>query len=123
MLRLPDDNLKVLVEGKQRARVLKYITGEPHLRVQVELIEDEAAEGDDVDALVRSVKGAFEQFVKLNKGIPPEMLLTVAAIEEPGRLADTLVAHLGFKHDDRQALLEHVSVRTETCSRLSLIHI
>ena len=112
MLRLPDDNLKVLVEGKQRARILKYIPGEAHLRVQVELIEDEADEGEELDALMRSVKGAFDQFVKLNKGIPPEMLLTVAAIEEAGRLADTLVAHLGFKHDDRQGLLEHASVQT-----------
>ena len=111
MLRLPDDNLKVLVEGKQRARILKYIPDEAHLRGQVEHIQDEAAEGEELDALVRSVKGAFDQFVKLNKGIPPEMLLTVAAIEEPGRLADTLVAHLGFKHDDRQGLLEHESVQ------------
>jgi ATP-dependent Lon protease len=111
MLRLPDDNLKVLVEGKQRARIIKYIPGEDHFRVQVELI-DEADRGDEeISSLLRSLKGAFEQFVKLNKGIPPEMLLTVAAIEEPGRLADTLVAHLSFKHDDRQTLLEERSVR------------
>jgi len=111
MLRLPDDNLKVLVEGKQRARVLKYIPGEDYFRVQVELIEDDETVDDDLKALMRSIKGSFDQFVKLNKGIPPEMLLTVAAIDEPGRLADTMVAHLGFKHDDRQSLLETESVR------------
>jgi len=111
MLRLPDDNLKVLVEGKQRARIIKYIPGEDHFRVQVELLEDVEIDEEEFEALVRSVKGAFEQFVKLNKGIPPEMLLTVAAIEEPGRLADTLVAHLGFKHDDRQNLLQETTVR------------
>ena len=121
MLRLPDDNLKVLVEGKLRARVLKYLPGEEHLRVQVEIIEDEVAESEEIDALVRSVKGAFDQFVKLNKGIPPEMLLTVAAIEEPGRLADTLVAHLGFKHDDRQGLLEHTSVQARLESILRFV--
>ena len=121
MLRLPDDNIKVLVEGKQRARILKYIPGEEHLRVQVELIEDEAADTEQLDALVRSVKGAFEQFVKLNKGIPPEMLLTVAAIEEPGRLADTLVAHLGFKHDDRQSLLQQGSVQARIESILRFV--
>ena len=67
------------------------------------------------------MKGAFDQFVKLNKGIPPEMLLTVAAIEEPGRLADTLVAHLGFKHDDRQGLLEHTSVQARLESILRFV--
>jgi ATP-dependent Lon protease len=119
MLRLPDDNLKVLVEGKQRARILKYIPGEDHFRVQVELVEDQDAESEEIGALMRSVKSSFDQFVKLNKGIPPEMLLTVAAIEDAGRLADTLVAHLGFKHNDRQSLLEEAVVqkRLETILR------
>jgi ATP-dependent Lon protease len=111
MLRLPDDNLKVLVEGKQRARIIKFMDGEDHFRVQVELLDDVTEEASEIEALLRSVKEGFEQFVKLNKGIPPEMLLTVASIDEPGRLADTLVAHLGFKHDDRQTLLEQASVR------------
>ncbi len=111
MLRLPDDNLKVLVEGRQRARIVKYIDDDEHYRVQVELVDDADHESGDIEALVRSVKTAFDQFVKLNKGIPPEMLLTVASIEEPGRLTDTLVAHLGFKHDDRQGLLQEQSVR------------
>ena len=111
MLRLPDDNLKVLVEGKQRARIIKFMDGEGHFRVQVELLDDVTEEASEIEALLRSVKEGFEQFVKLNKGIPPEMLLTVASIDEPGRLADTLVAHLSFKHDDRQTLLEEASVR------------
>jgi len=111
MLRLPDDNLKVLVEGRQRARIIKYIPGENHYRVQVELVDDHDQELDEIEPLVRSVKNAFDQFVKLNKGIPPEMLLTVASIDDPGRLTDTLVAHLGFKHDDRQGLLQQQSVR------------
>lgn len=111
MLRLPDDNLKVLVEGKQRAKILRFIEGEGHFRVQVQLLSDAQPSDEELEALIRSVKGAFEQFVKLNKGIPPEMLLTVASLDDPGRLADTLVAHLGFKHEDRQALLEQVSVR------------
>lgn len=111
MLRLPDDNLKVLVEGKQRARILRFVEGESHFRVQVELIEDEVSDEEDLNGLMRSVKNAFEQFVKLNKGIPPEMLLTVASLDDPGRLADTLVAHLAFKHEDRQGLLENASTR------------
>jgi ATP-dependent Lon protease len=111
MLRLPDDNLKVLVEGKQRARILEYLPGKDHFRVRVELLADEDVECEEIAALMRSVKGGFDQYVKLNKGIPPEMLLTVTAIDHPGRLADTLVAHLGFKHNDRQTLLGQVSVR------------
>ncbi len=111
MLRLPDDNLKVLVEGKQRARILRFVDGESHFRVQVELVDDEHGDEEELKGLMRSVKSAFEQFVKLNKGIPPEMLLTVASLDEPGRLADTLVAHLAFKHEDRQALLENASTR------------
>ncbi len=110
MLRLPDDNLKVLVEGTQRARILKYIPGSDHFRVQVELIDDNTANIDKSEGLVQAVKKSFEQYVKLNKGIPPEMLLTVASIDDPGRLTDTLVAHLGFKHEDRQELLEELSV-------------
>ncbi len=110
MLRLPDENLKVLVEGQRRARVLRFVDGGDYLRVVVELVEEHQRPDVEVAALIRSVKTAFEQYVKLNKGVPPEMLLTVAAIEEPGRLADTLVAHLGFKHDDRQGLLEQLDV-------------
>ncbi|MGB0641373.1 MAG: LON peptidase substrate-binding domain-containing protein, partial [Myxococcota bacterium] len=110
MLRLPDDNLKVLVEGTQRARIIKYIPGADHFRVQVELIDDNPADLDPNEGLVQAVKKSFEQYVKLNKGIPPEMLLTVASIDDPGRLTDTLVAHLGFKHEDRQELLEELSV-------------
>ena len=110
MLRLPDENLKVLVEGQQRAKIVRYIDGGDHLRVVVELVAEQQRPDVEVEALMRSVKTAFEQYVKLNKGVPPEMLLTVASIDEPGRLGDTLVAHLGFKHGDRQELLEQLDV-------------
>ena len=74
MLRLPDDNLKVLVEGTQRARIIKYIPGADHFRVQVELIDDNPADLDPNEGLVQAVKKSFEQYVKLNKGIPPEFV-------------------------------------------------
>ena len=106
MLRLPDENLKVLVEGKARARVRRYVGGENHHRVVVEPVEEKQTVEVEVEALVRSVKTSFEQYVKLNKGMPPEMLLTVAAIDDPGRLADTLVAHLSFRLEEAQSLLE-----------------
>ena len=108
LLRLPDDNLKVLVEGRGRARLLRCVDGE---FVRAEVMPMGAAEASlqatvEQEALIRSVRGAFEQYVKLNKGIPPEMLLTVASIEEPSKLADTMIAHLSFKLEDRQELLE-----------------
>jgi len=106
MLRLPDDNLKVLVEGRSRARMVRYIDDGELTRAAITSFGDGEEEGLETEALMRSVRGAFEQYVKLNKGIPPEMLLTVAAIEDPSRLADTLVAHLSFKLEDRQILLE-----------------
>ncbi len=110
MLRLPDDNLKVLVEGRRRARLIRCIDNGDHLCAEVEVIPDTINEDVEMAGLMRSVKAAFEQYVKLNKSVPPEMLLTVSAIEEPSRLADTLVAHLGFKHTDRQELLEKLDV-------------
>jgi ATP-dependent Lon protease len=110
MLRLPDENLKVLVEGQQRAKIIRYVDHGDHLRVVVELVAEHQRPEVELEALIRSMKTAFEQYVKLNKGVPPEMLLTVASIDEPGRLADTLVAHLGFKHDDRQELLEQLDI-------------
>ncbi|MFT5683969.1 MAG: ATP-dependent Lon protease [Myxococcota bacterium] len=106
LLRLPDDNLKVLVEGKTRGRVQRYVEGAEFLQVEVISADGTIEEGQETEALMRSVGEAFEQYIKLNKGIPPEMLLTVSAIEEPSRLADTLVAHLSFKIEDRQRLLE-----------------
>ncbi|MDG1480972.1 MAG: endopeptidase La [Myxococcota bacterium] len=106
LLRLPDDNLKVLVEGKVRGKVQRYVEGAEFLQVEVVSAEGVVEEGQETEALMRSVREAFEQYIKLNKGIPPEMLLTVSAIEDPARLADTLVAHLSFKLEDRQRLLE-----------------
>jgi ATP-dependent Lon protease len=111
MLRLPDENLKVLVEGRQRARVLRWVEGSDHLQAVLEQLEEPPAEGPEVEALIRSVRGVFEQYVKLNKGIPPEMLLTVTAIETASKLADTLVGHLNFRVEERQELLEQADAR------------
>jgi ATP-dependent Lon protease len=106
LLRLPDDNLKVLVEGKTRARIERFVDGAEFLQVELSSAEEVLDDNSEAAALIRSVREAFEQYVKLNKGIPPEMLLTVTNIEDPAKLADTLVAHLQFKLEDRQELLE-----------------
>jgi ATP-dependent Lon protease len=106
LLRLPDGTVKVLVEGKSRARVVGFEDGERFLQVEVEEVPEASEKTVELEALVRSVHSTFEAYVKLNKRIPQEMLQSVAAIEDPGRLADTIVAHLSLKLNDKQSILE-----------------
>lgn len=107
LLRLPDGTVKVLVEGKRRSRIKRFIPNEEFFLCDVETVEDTASASTEVDALMRSVQSTFESYVKLNKRIPPEMLMTVQTIEEPSRLADTIVVHLtSVKLADRQEILE-----------------
>jgi len=115
ILRLPDNTVKVLIEGRKRARILNYTENDRMIEAEVEEIPD-ANEGNvELEALVRSLKATFENYVKLNKRIPPEMLMSVNTIEEPSRLADLVVAHLNLKLEDKQEILEiaHVSKRLE----------
>ena len=118
MLRLPDGTVKALVEGKARARILDFDESGNCLMAEVEEVEDSPCAATEVEALVRSVKTAFEQFVKLNKSIPPEMLMSVGSIEDPSRLSDTLVAQLNLKLEDRQELLE----TTDPSARLERLY-
>src|SRR6516162_895870 len=106
LLRLPDGTVKVLVEGKQRARVGRYLDHGEFFLVEAEPLEEECDKTTEVEALIRSVNSTFENYVKLNKKIPPEMIMSVASIDEPARLGDTIVAHLGIKLEDKQALVE-----------------
>src|ERR1700736_3102613 len=109
LLRLPDGTVKVLVEGKRRARVRRYTSSEKFFLVEAEEVEETSERNVEVEALVRSVHATFEAYVKLNKRIPPEMLMSVATIDDPARLADTIVAHLSLKLNDKQAILEEQS--------------
>jgi ATP-dependent Lon protease len=107
LLRLPDGTVKVLVEGKQRARIERFIPNEEFFMCEVDLVEELSQSSVEVEALMRSVQSTFESYVKLNKRIPPEMLMTVQTIEDPARLADTIVVHLSsIKLNDRQEILE-----------------
>src|SRR5213593_4299668 len=106
LLRLPDGTVKVLVEGKKRARVMRYLSNAEYFLVEAEALEEVCNKSTEVEALIRSVNATFETYVKLNKKIPPEMIMSVASIDEPARLADTIVAHLGIKLEDKQTLLE-----------------
>jgi len=106
LLRLPDGTVKVLVEGKRRARIRRFVSSDAFFQVEAEEIEEELDRTVELEALVRSVHSTFESYVKLNKRIPPEMLTSVASIDDPSRLSDTIVAHLSLKLNDKQQLLE-----------------
>ncbi|HUS66584.1 MAG TPA: endopeptidase La [Kofleriaceae bacterium] len=106
LLRLPDGTVKVLVEGKRRARIVGYPQSTPFFMAEVEDIPEVEDKSVEIQALMRSIQGVFENYVKLNKRIPPEMLVSVQTIEEPGRLADTIAAHLSLKLNDKQTILE-----------------
>jgi len=106
LLRLPDGTVKVLVEGKKRARVIRYLDEAEYFLVEAQEIEETCPKSTEIEALTRSINSTFEHYVKLNKKIPPEMIMSVASIDDPARLADTIVAHLGIKLEDKQALLE-----------------
>ena len=93
-------------EGKKRAHITKYVDDGEFFLVEAEPIEDGGDKTTEVEALIRTVNSTFENYVKLNKKIPPEMIMSVASIEDPARLADTIVAHLGIKLEDKQSLLE-----------------
>ncbi|MCB9742216.1 MAG: endopeptidase La [Alphaproteobacteria bacterium] len=107
MLRLPDGTVRVLVEGRRRGRILRYVESETLFRVEVEELTETSRVDVELTALIRSVKASFEQYVKLNKGIPPETLLSISAIEDPSKLSDQLAANMAaLKLEERQRLLE-----------------
>ncbi|MBI5236399.1 MAG: endopeptidase La [Deltaproteobacteria bacterium] len=105
LLRLPDGTVKVLVEGKKRARIKEFVSEIECFMVDCEEVQDEPDESVETEALLRSVVKSFETYVKYNKRVPPEMILSVSSIEDPSRLADTIASHLTVKLDDKQALL------------------
>ena len=110
LLKLPDGTVKVLVEGGKRARILGYRETQSHFEAFVEQIEDVAVEGREAEALARSVVGQFEQYVKLNKKIAPEVLVSINQIDDPQKLADTIASHLNLKISEKQELLETIGV-------------
>lgn len=108
LLKLPDGTIKVLVEGSERAKVLNYLSTDDYFQAQVSMGSEEAEPLDDRESevLMRSVLAQFDQYVKLSKKVPPEILSSLAGIEEPGRLADTIAAHMSLKIDEKQHILE-----------------
>ena len=106
MLKLPDGTVKVLVEGSQRARILSIDDSQEHFSADVLPLQPDDARNSEVEALRRAIVGQFETYVKLNKKIPPEILTSLSGIDNPGRLADTIAAHLPLKLEQKQKMLE-----------------
>lgn len=110
LLKLPDGTVKVLVEGGDRARINRYTSTVAFFEAEAEVIAEQEGDEQEVEALSRAVVGQFEQYIKLNKKIPPEVLVSVNQIEEPAKLADTIASHLALKISDKQELLETAGV-------------
>jgi ATP-dependent Lon protease len=110
LLKLPDGTVKVLVEGGKRARIVGFKETEAFFEAFVEPLAEHPGEGREVEALARTVVGQFEQYIKLNKKIPPEVLVSINQIEDPSKLSDTVASHLALKIPEKQDLLETASV-------------
>jgi ATP-dependent Lon protease len=122
LLRLPDGTVKVLIEGIKRVKVIKFLSTDDFFNVEAEDIDDVTdADEAQVDALARAVKNQFERYVRLNKKIPPEMLMTIHGINDASRLSDTISAHLTLKLDDKQKLLKILSVAKRLEELLALM--
>ena len=106
MLKLPDGTIKVLIEGSTRAVIERFIPAEPHLAVQVAVLEEELQPSPELEALMRGVVTLFDRYVELDKKVPPEVNLTVRGVEDAGRVADIVAANLGVGVTDKQDLLE-----------------
>ena len=120
MLKLPDGTVKVLVEGVQRARIERVLTDKANFEGETELISSEEPDSNEVEAMRRTLLAQFDQYVKLNKKIPPEVLTSLAGIDGAGRLSDTIAAHLPLKLEQKQQILEnfHVGRRLEQLLQL-----
>ncbi len=106
LLKLPDGTVKVLVEGVRRGAISQFIENTDYFLADVELLDDQNVEDREVEIFVRSLKSQFEQYVKLNRKIPAEIMASILSIDDGGRLGDTIAAHLSIKLDEKQKLLE-----------------
>ena len=121
LLKLPDGTVKVLVEGGERARVDKLNVGDHFSALATVLPEDEQHDALEVDVLSRAIIAQFEQYVKLNKKVPPEILTSLAGIDHPGRLADTVAAHMALKLSEKQRILEICDIKERLEQVLGII--
>ncbi len=111
LLKLPDGTVKVLVEGNQRARIVDFLNTEEYFTAQVMNVTGEELDEREADVLSRSLTGQFDQYVKLNKKVPPEILTSLSSIDDPSRLVDTIAAHMSLKIEEKQQILEIPNLR------------
>jgi ATP-dependent Lon protease len=112
LLKLPDGTVKVLVEGSERANLIQFVTTDEFFTAELEPVQDELGlEEREMEVLMRSATALFDQYVKLNKKVPPEVLTSLTSIEDPSRLADTMAAHMSLKLEEKQFVLEMSNVR------------
>lgn len=111
MLKLPNGTMRVLVEGLYRGEIIQFVDGNEEFTVEIEKLSEEHGEQNEEEALMRSLLGQFEQYIKVSQKITRETLATVSDIDEPGRLADIITSHLSLKLKDKQELLEMVNVK------------
>jgi ATP-dependent Lon protease len=110
LLKLPDGTVKVLVEGTSRASVTRFTEVDQFFEAEVQLLEEAVGDAKELEALSRTVVGQFEQYIKLNKKIAQEVLVSLNQIDDPAKLADTVASHLTLKISEKQELLEMRSV-------------
>ena len=110
LLRLPDGTVKALVEGVERVKIKKFVENEAFYEAETEVVQDKVNEKEDVQAFVRSLISQFEEYVRLNKKIPPEIMLSIAQIDDASKLADVIASHLSLKISEQQDLLETADV-------------
>ena len=106
ILKLPDNTIKVLIEGSSRAVIERFTQVEPHLRVEVSMLEEDVEASPELEALMRGVVDLFDRYVELDKKVPPEVNLTVRGVEDAGRMADIVASNLGIGVTDKQDVLE-----------------
>ena len=121
MLKLPDGTVKVLVEGIQRVRINHVLSVKENYEAEVVPIEQQDQDNNEIEAMRRSLFAQFDQYVKLNKKIPPEVLTSLSGIDDAGRLSDTIAAHLPLKLEQKQQILENFSVQGRLEQLLSLL--
>ncbi len=118
LLKLPGGTIRVLVEGMARGRVKRFLSFDPFFKVEIEQYADDPGKNPEVEALMRNLIEQFEQYIKLSKRVPPEMVVSVVNLEEPGRLCDSIASHLALRIEEKQELLEAVDI-VERMEKLS----
>ena len=121
LLKLPDGTIKVLVEGANRAEIQGKIYGDEYFEAKVDIVEEKIIGDREIEILSRSVIDSFDQYVKLNKKIAPEVMTSLSGIDDPSRLADTIAAHMVLKMEEKQVLLEVSDVKDRIERIISLI--